>query len=236
MRTVERPREDFQKNSLFESEEKPSVEENLGLVRLCAARFRGKGIEYEELYSAGCVGLLKAVRAFDPSKGVRFSTYAVPVILGEIRRLFRDGGTVKVSRLIKERSMLLSRLQESFEHENGRPPTLDELATASGLDRQEVSEAISAGQPVLSLSLQDGDEKSGQLELPVDPPDLKITDKIALRQLIHRLDKKDRLLIYLRFYLCLTQQKTASRLGMTQVQVSRREKKLLEQLKAELLS
>ena len=132
--------------------------------------------------------------------------------------------------------MLLSRLQESFEHENGRPPTLDALATASGLDRQEVSEAISAGQPVLSLSLQDGDEKSGQLELPVDPPDLKITDKIALRQLIHRLDKKDRLLIYLRFYLCLTQQKTASRLGMTQVQVSRREKKLLEQLKAELLS
>ena len=88
----------------------------------------------------------------------------------------------------------------------------------------------------MSLSLQDGDEKSGQLELPVDPPDLKITDKIALRQLIHRLDKKDRLLIYLRFYLCLTQQKTASRLGMTQVQVSRREKKLLEQLKAELLS
>lgn len=92
----------FEKNEQFPGEE-ISVEGNLGLVRLCASRFRGKGIEYEELYGAGCMGLVKAVKAFDKSRGVRFSTYAVPVILGEIRRLFRDGGAVKVSRIIKER-------------------------------------------------------------------------------------------------------------------------------------
>ena len=106
----------------------PLAEENLGLVHLCANRFRGRGVEYEELYSAGCVGLLKAVRAFDSSRGVQFSTYAVPVILGEIKRVFRDGGAIHVSRGLRERAMRLQKLQEVFEQTHGRTPTLSELS------------------------------------------------------------------------------------------------------------
>ena len=107
---------------------RPSAEEHLGLVHLCANRFRGRGIEYEELYSAGCIGLLKAVKVFDAERGVKFSTYAVPVILGEIKRIFRDGGTIKVSRSLKELSMRLQKLCEEFRHTNMREPTVSESA------------------------------------------------------------------------------------------------------------
>lgn len=106
----------------------PTAEANLGLVHLCANRFRGRGIEYEELYSAGCIGLLKAVKAFDQNRGVQFSTYAVPVILGEIKRLFRDGGTVKVSRTLKEHAMQLQQLQETFQQTHSRAATIAELS------------------------------------------------------------------------------------------------------------
>ena len=105
----------------------PRAEENLGLVHLCANRFRNRGIEYEELYSAGCFGLLKAVKAFDTERGVQFSTYAVPVILGEIRRLFRDGGILHISRSLRERAMQVQKQQDLFEQENGRSPSLSEL-------------------------------------------------------------------------------------------------------------
>ena len=106
----------------------PRAEEHLGLVHLCANRFRNRGIEYDELYSAGCVGLLKAIKAFDCGRGVQFSTYAVPVILGEIKRLFRDGGIVHVSRSLRERAMKLQKLQEEFEQRYGRSPTMTELS------------------------------------------------------------------------------------------------------------
>lgn len=106
---------------------KPLPEENLGLVHLCANRFRGRGIEYDDLYSAGCIGLLKAAEAFDCERGVKFSTYAVPVILGEIKRLFRDGGTVKVSRSLKELSLKAVRVRDEMSKELGREPTLSEL-------------------------------------------------------------------------------------------------------------
>ena len=111
----------------------PTAEEHLGLVHLCANRFRGRGMEYEDLYSAGCIGLLKAVKAFDCTRGVQFSTYAVPVILGEIKRLFRDGGAVKVSRSLKEHAMQIQQLQEQFQQKHGRAATLTELAERSGL-------------------------------------------------------------------------------------------------------
>lgn len=223
----------FEKNEQFPGEE-ISVEGNLGLVRLCASRFRGKGIEYEELYSAGCMGLVKAVKAFDKSHGVRFSTYAVPVILGEIRRLFRDGGAVKVSRLIKERSLMVTRAAERFESQNGRSASLDELAEICGLERQDVIEAIAVSSPTVSLTATSDDGELTQLDLPVDPPDIKITDELALNQALSTLDERDRQLIFLRFYKNLTQQQTAQRLGMTQVQVSRREKKVLGELREKL--
>ena len=212
---------------------RPAAEDNLGLVHLCANKFRGKGIDYEDLYSAGCIGLLKAVKSFDTERGVKFSTYAVPVILGEIKRLFRDGGTVKVSRSLKELSLKIQRISEIFRQENGREPTISELAKHSGADEADIAEALCVSQPVLSLTA--GDDGEGQIDIPVESPDTEIVDVIALRQIMSRLSEKDRILLELRYFRGPTQSKTAKALGMTQVQVSRREKKLLTQMREELL-
>ncbi len=213
---------------------KPAAEDNLGLVHLCANRFRGRGIEYDDLFSAGCIGLLKAVKAFDSGRGVRFSTYAVPVILGEIKRLFRDGGSVRVSRSLKELSLRLQRLCESFRQKEMREPTVAELAALSGESEAAVSEALCVSQPALSLT--SGDDEEGQTDIPVEAPDENITDLLALRQIMAELEPSDRALLELRYFKGLTQSKTAAVLGMTQVQVSRREKKLLTQMREELLS
>lgn len=211
----------------------PTAEENLGLVHLCANRFRNRGIEYEELYSAGCVGLLKAVKGFDSERGVKFSTYAVPVILGEIKRLFRDGGTVRVSRSLKELSMKLQMLSEKFRQQNGREPTIRELAEISGETESAVSEGLCVIQPTLSLTSTDDDE--GQTDIPTDSPDEKILDLIALKQIMSKLDAESKALIELRYFRNLTQSATAKIMGISQVQVSRKEKKLLAQMRKELL-
>ena len=213
---------------------KPLAEENLGLVHLCANRFRGRGIEYDDLYSAGCIGLLKAVKAFDSGRGVKFSTYAVPVILGEIKRLFRDGGAVRVSRSLKELSLRLSRICEDFRQREMREPTIAELSELSGETESAVAEALSVSQPPVSLTAGDDDE--GQTDIPTESPDESITDLLALRQIMARLPDGDRALLELRYFRGMTQTKTAKALGMTQVQVSRREKKLLTQMREELLS
>ncbi|MDE5770460.1 MAG: sigma-70 family RNA polymerase sigma factor [Ruminococcus sp.] len=212
---------------------KPVAEENLGLVHLCANKFRGRGIDYEELYSAGCIGLLKAVKAFDTERGVKFSTYAVPVILGEIKRLFRDGGTIKVSRSLKELSMRLQKICEDFRHRECREPTISELSAISGETEENVSEALCVSQPLLSLTASDDDE--GQIDIPSEAPDEAIVDLLALRQIMAKLETKDRILLELRYFRNFTQSKTAKALNMTQVQVSRREKKLLTQMRKELL-
>lgn len=212
---------------------KPAAEENLGLVHLCANKFRGKGIEYEDLYSAGCIGLLKAVKAFDPERGVRFSTYAVPVILGEIKRLFRDGGAVRVSRSLKELSMRLQKICDDVRQREMREPTIAELSALTGESCQDISEALCVSQPLLSLTSNDDEE--GQIDIPMEAPDEAIVDLLALRQIMAQLDKNDRVLLELRYFRSLTQSKTASLLGMTQVQVSRREKKLLAMIKEQML-
>ena len=212
---------------------RPLAEENLGLVHLCANRFRGRGIEYDELYSAGCIGLLKAVNAFDAQRGVKFSTYAVPVILGEIKRMFRDGGSVKVSRGLKELSLKVQRIAEEYRQNEGREPLISELSALTGEDEATISQALCVSQPVMSLtSSADGE---GQIDIPSESPDGEIVDTIALRQIMASLDEKDRMLLELRYFRCLTQSKTAQALGMTQVQVSRREKKLLSRMREELL-
>ncbi|MBE6860728.1 MAG: sigma-70 family RNA polymerase sigma factor [Ruminococcus sp.] len=212
---------------------KPLAEENLGLVHLCANKFRGRGIEYDDLYSAGCIGLLKAVKAFDTERGVKFSTYAIPVILGEIKRLFRDGGTVKVSRSLKELALKLQRLREEFLLSNFREPSISELARLADADESDVSEALCVNQPVISLTASD--EKESQIDIPIDSPDSEIVDILALRQIMSKLEAKDKALLELRYFKGLTQTKTAQALNMTQVQVSRREKKLLTQMRKELL-
>lgn len=210
------------------------VTENLGLVHLCANRFRGRGVEYEELYSSGCVGLVKAAGAFDEERGVKFSTYAVPVILGEIKRVFRDGGTVKVSRSLKELSMKVTREKADFILKNGREPTVCELADIMGESVENIAEALSAALPCISLTGGE-DEDGRQHDIPSPFREADIYEGIALRQVMDRLSADDRRLIFLRYFKGLTQSRTADMLGMTQVQVSRREKKILGELRRELV-
>ena len=222
------------KNELPETAEmRPKAEEHLGLVHLCANRFRDRGIPYEDLYSAGCEGLVKAANAFDTSRGVQFSTYAVPVILGEIKRLFRAGGTVHVSRGLRELSLRVQKLRDDYQKLHGCEPKLSYLAEASGASPEEVTTALCAAAPVLSLTAPE--EEDGQFDIAVPAPDEEISDSIALRQVMALLEPADRKLLELRYFRELTQSRTADLLGMTQVQVSRREKKLLLFLRQELL-
>lgn len=209
------------------------ITENMGLVHTCAHRFTGKGIEYEDLFQAGCMGLVKAFDAFDRERGVRFSTYAVPVILGEIRRLFRDGGTVKVSRTLKELSMKTARERERFASKEGREPTIKELAKCLGVSEEEVTEAVCASAPVVSLTV-DEDSGGGQSDIPVESPEEQIAERLSVVQAVSGLEERDRAIVRLRYYENKTQTQTAAALGMTQVQVSRREKKILCLLRQEL--
>ncbi len=208
--------------------------DNLGLVHTCARRFVGRGIEYDDLYQAGCVGLIKAADGFEPQRGLQFSTYAVPVILGEIRHLFRQGGSVKVSRSLKELSLRATRRREQLMAELGREPTVEELAKELEVEPALAAQAITASLPPLSLTRHDGDEEGEQMDLPTASPEEQITDRLALAQLLDRLPARDRQLICLRYVGHQTQQATADRLGMTQVQVSRRERALLLSLRKQL--
>ena len=203
------------------------VEQNLGLVHSCANRFRGRGIEYDDLFQAGCMGLVKATAAFDEGRGVMFSTYAVPVILGEIRRLFRDGGTVKVSRSIKELGIKAARVREQLSTALGRDATVSEVAAVMERTPGEVAEALAATTPPVSLTGSE-EEGGGQIDLPVDSPEELLSNILALKQAMARMEDRDRQLIILRYYQNRTQTQTAQQLGMTQVQVSRREKKLMQ--------
>lgn len=211
------------------------ITEHLALVHSIAGRFKDRGIEYEELFSAGCVGLVKAGNNFDESRGLKFSTYAVPVIMGEIKQLFRDGGTIKVSRGLKELSLKICRLRDEL-IKNGEEPHISVLAERLGITPEEASLALGASLPPLSLSnYDDEDNDEGTFDLPVEPEQPKALDRMALRQLVSRLEPLDRRLIILRYSEECTQSRTAEILGMTQVQVSRREKKILEGLRKQLL-
>lgn len=145
------------------------IEENIGLVHSIAKRFTGRGVDYEDLFQSGCIGLIKAVDHFDESKGFKFSTYAVPVIMGEIRRLFRDGGAIKVSRSLKEKSVRAQVLKERFAKKELREPTVGELSQMLGCDINETAEILNVINPMLSLNSfgEDGDEN---MDIPVDEP------------------------------------------------------------------
>ena len=211
------------------------IQNNLGLVPACAGRFRGRGIEYDDLYSAGCMGLVKAYDGFDEGRGVQFSTYAVPVILGEIKKLFRDGGTVKVSRSLKELGLKVNALRENIIKNTGDEPTVGQLAEALGERPEQVALAIRAGQPAISLTPAADAEDSRQLDIPVDSPEEDLADRIGLEEVLSGLPPQDRTLIYLRFFSGKTQSETARVLGTTQVQISRRERKILKEMRELLL-
>lgn len=207
------------------------IEANMGLVHLCANRFRNRGIEYDDLFSAGCIGLVKAAGAFDSERGVKFSTYAVPVILGEIKRLFRDGGSIKVSRSLKELSMRVLRCKDEFRVKNGRDPQISELCEICGEPPESIIEALSVSMPALSLTASEDEKEDYQIDIAEPAPESEITEMLSLNEALRSLESSDRTLIFLRYYKGLTQTETAKRLGMSQVQVSRREKKLLLRLR-----
>lgn len=154
------------------------IEQNLGLVHACAGRFRGRGIEYDDLYSAGCMGLVKAYDGFDESRGVCFSTYAVPVILGEIKKLFREGGVVKVSRSLKELGMRVNAAREQYIKLCGTEPSLTQLAQQLDEPLDSIALAVQAAQPALSLTPDNGEESGAQLDIPVDSPEEELADRI----------------------------------------------------------
>lgn len=202
------------------------AEDNLGLVHSCAKKFCGRGIEYDDLFQAGCVGLVKASNGFDESLGFAFSTYAIPSILGEIKRLFRDGGTVKVSRSLKEQGRIAMQEIEKLSLELGYEPSVSQLAERLGLDVSQVAEIICASRPPLSLTANP-DDGEGQIDLPVPSPEDELSDSLFISELMSALAPNDRKLIELRYFKGLTQNKTAEILGLSQVQVSRKEKALL---------
>lgn len=209
------------------------IQENEKLVWSVARRFFGRGAEAEDLFQLGCIGLMKAVRGFDLSRQAALSTFAVPHIAGEIRRFLRDDGPVKVSRTVKERAAAVLRVQNRLENETGESPRLSAIAQETGLDIEAVAEALQASREPRSLDealTEDGDPLLSFLA--ADGEDVE--EQLDLQQAIARLDRRSRQIILLRYVRDLTQQKTAQALGMTQVQVSRAEKKALSALKEAL--
>ena len=206
------------------------LQENTPLVWSVAKRFYGRGCEPEDLFQLGAIGLLKAIRAFDLQRPVELSTYAVPMIMGEIRRFLRDDGPVKVSRTLRERAAMLRQLQTRLESDTGQSPRLSDLCRESGLEPEEVLEALNAPRDTDSLDAAlPGQERTLGEMLPAGGEG-RVVEGLALQEAISRLEPQLRQVILLRYMRDLTQQKIAVILGITQVQVSRLEKKARLQL------
>ncbi len=208
---------------------------NLGLVKTIVMRFRGRGAEYEDLVQIGTIGMIRAARSYDPAYETAFSTYAVPLIIGEIRRFLRDDGMVKVSRTTKRQGVEILAARERFEAEHGRTPSTSELAALCGCSEAELVYALDAVSPVGSLSEPVGEEGAGQtlgeLIAAEENEIERVTDRIALAEAIAALSPLQRELVYLRYERELSQTETGELLGMTQVQVSREEKRTLRRLR-----
>lgn len=208
------------------------LSENSGLIWSVARRFIGRGTEAEDLYQLGCLGFIKAIDGFDLSFGTQFSTYAVPKIAGEIRRYLRDDGAVKVSRGIKERAAAIKSIRNQLLHALGREPSIQEIAAHSGLTPEEIAIAESATASVESIQQVTGEEGCTLENFLTDTEsEESLLEKIALRQAIILLPEKESMVIQLRYFHGLTQDRTAKVLNVSQVQVSRIEKKALNHLK-----
>ena len=208
------------------------IHTNDRLIWSIVQRYTGRGVELEDLFQLGCVGFLKAVEGFNTAYGTQFSTYAVPKIAGEIRRFLRDDGAVKVSRSIKERAAAIKKTRERLTGDFGREPTVSELSEAMGLSPEEIASAETATSAAESIQRQTGEEGfSLEDVLCTDGMEEKLLEKLALREALRHLGEKERLVIQLRYYHSLTQQRVAELIGVSQVQVSRIEKKALERLR-----
>lgn len=208
------------------------LEENAGLIWSVVRRYYGRGVEAEDLYQLGCLGFLKAVRGFDAAYGTQFSTYAVPKIAGEIRRFLRDDGTVKVSRGLKERSQTVRLARDRLGHRLGREPTLSELAAETGLEPEDIACAETAVLSVASLQEENGEE-GFTLEgvLGTEAMEDRVVEHLALRDAIAALPERERQVIALRFYKNFTQERSARVLGVSQVQISRIERRAMVRLR-----
>ena len=208
------------------------VEENAGLIRAVARRYYGRGVEPDDLFQLGSLGFLKAVAGFDTAFGTQFSTYAVPKIAGEIRRFLRDDGTVKVSRTLKERATAIRQARDRLSKALGREPVLSELAEALDLTVEEIAEAETAADPVASIQ-QPAGESGLTLESVISEGAMEeqVVERLALRQALAQLPEREARVIALRYYHGLTQERAAGMIGVSQVQVSRIEKKALAHLR-----
>ena len=216
------------------------VSQNLGLVRSVVKRFLNRGCEYEDLVQIGCIGLLKAIKKFDSSYNVRFSTYAIPMIIGEIKRFLRDDGIIKVSRSLKEIAMKANAYKENIEKNFGREPTISELAAELDIAAEDLiiaMDSINSTQSLYDIIHQD----DGSPVLLIDKiqnenlEDIDMIDKIALKEVLATLDPRERQIIMLRYFSENTQCQVADTLGISQVQVSRIEKRILEKLRKRII-
>ena len=208
------------------------VTENSGLIWSVARRFIGRGVETEDLYQLGCLGFLKAVEGFNPSFGTQFSTYAVPKISGEIRRFLRDDGTVKVSRSLKEQAASIKSVRGKLTALLGREPTIQELSDQTGFSAEEIAIAETATAATESIQQETGEDGFCLENILTDTEsEERMVERIALRQAVEKLPERERLVIQLRYYHSLTQQRVAKVMNVSQVQVSRIEKKALEKIR-----
>lgn len=207
------------------------VETNLGLVKSVARRFLGRGVEWEDLVQIGTVGMLRAIAGFDPDRACRFTTYAVPMIAGEIKRFLRDDGPVKISREIKENGARIFRFVGEYERKTGLSPTVDQIARETALSEEKVAVALAAARPILSLQAEDEETGFSPEDLVGEDSMEGAVERLCLREVVARLPAWDRRLILCRYFKNLTQQQTARLLGVTQVKVSREEKRILKTLR-----
>jgi len=216
------------------------IEENAGLIWSVVRKFSGRGYELDDLYQIGAMGLLKCIQKFDQSFEVKFSTYAVPMIMGEIKRFLRDDGLIKVSRPLKELSIKAKYIQEDWIKKNGEPPTITEIAKILDVTREDLIMALEAGKDVESLyqTIYQGDGSPIYL---IDKLDMtegsapEIVDIIALKEILGKLSPKERRIIMLRYFEEKTQMEIAKEIGVSQVQVSRIEKKIIQSIRENLL-
>ena len=208
------------------------VTENSGLIWAVARRFIGRGVEADDLYQLGCLGFLKAVEGFDLEYGTQFSTYAVPKIAGEIRRFLRDDGAIKVSRSLKEQALTIKVARNHLATALGREPTIQEISRQTGFSPEEIALAENATAATESIQRESGDEGFSLENILTDTEtEEKLVEKISLRQAIEKLPERENLVIKLRYFHGLTQERVSKVLDVSQVQVSRIEKKALFHLK-----
>lgn len=211
------------------------VQKNMRLVWSVVQRFMNRGYEPDDLFQIGCIGLLKSVDKFDLSYDVKFSTYAVPMIIGEIQRFIRDDGSVKVSRSLKEVANKIRKAKDELSKRYGRVPTINEIAEFLEITAEEVvlaQEAARAPSSIHETVYENDGDPITLLDQIADHSEHRWFDKIALKEAIEELDEREKLIVYLRYYKDQTQTEVAQRLGISQVQVSRLEKKILQDRKS----